>query len=96
MPLPSITTAAKDQDPRTWATAWAIVISLRDNGCRPQTYLVSGNLKHSSRRVLLYRTRNVREYGIGIATDQTDGTHYNDQNYGHHDRVFGDVLTGIF
>ena len=61
---------------------------------RPVSF--QGNLQQSSRRVLLDRTRNIREYRIGIATDQTNRTYYDDQNYGHHDGVFSDVLTGIF
>ncbi len=61
---------------------------------RPILFL--GNLQQSSRRILLDRTRNVREYSIGIATYQTNGTHYDDQNYGDHYCVFGYVLTGFF
>jgi hypothetical protein len=43
----------------------------------------------------LHRARDIREYGIRITADQADGTDHDDQNYGHHNRVFRDILTGF-
>lgn len=38
---------------------------------------------------------DIREYGVGVCTDQSNGAHDNDQNYGYHHGVFSNVLTGI-
>lgn len=47
-------------------------------------------------RPLLDGAGDVGEHSVRIAADQPHCSHDNDQNDGHHDRVFGYILTGLF
>ncbi len=44
---------------------------------------------------LLQRARYIGEHVVGIAANQTNGSHHDHENDRQHDRVLGDVLTFI-
>jgi hypothetical protein len=38
---------------------------------------------------------HVREYGVGVRTNQANGSNHDDENDSNHYGVFRDVLTGL-
>ena len=39
---------------------------------------------------------DLRKYVVGVAANQSDRANHDQQDYGKHHRVFGDVLTALF
>jgi hypothetical protein len=44
---------------------------------------------------LLDRTAYLREHGVGIRSDETNGSYHNYQNHCQHDRIFRDILAAL-
>ena len=59
----------------------------------PSTVQSPTRIRPQVREALAYRAGDLREHSIGVGPDQSNSTHYYDQNHCHHYGVFGDVLT---
>jgi hypothetical protein len=56
----------------------------------------SPNYNSELSALLLYRTGYIGKGVICIGPDQAYCPHYQNQNYGQHYRIFGDILTFLF